>query len=268
MTALTTPSPLAGKVAVVTGAARGLGRAFAQRLAAEGATVATVDCRQAADEASRHSNGALSIVADVSRLDDAHRIADTVVSELGGVDILVNNGGRWKATPVDGSRDQALADYSELIGTNTRGPFLLQRAVVGSMIERGGGDVVNLSTDYVLPPRPAGGTNPPQTDLYNASKWALNGFTQAWALALRKHGIRVNALAMGATDTPMQRSLFGPDGPPADVLATWMAPAEQAQLLVDLLAEGPDGRTGETIGSWIGEPIALPPRRARGEDIR
>ena len=73
---------------------------------------------------------------------------------------------------------------------------------------------------------------------------------------------------MGATDTPMLRALFAPGrGPPDEVVATWMTPEQQAQLLLDLLAEGPDGRSGETIGSWVGEPIVLPPRRQRGEQI-
>ena len=71
---------------------------------------------------------------------------------------------------------------------------------------------------------------------------------------------------MGATDTPMLRGLF--DGePPADVVATWMTPVDQATLLVELLGEGPGGRTGETIGAWVGEPIGLPPVVERGERI-
>jgi len=77
-------------------------------------------------------------------------------------------------------------------------------------------------------------------------------------------------MAMGATDAPMLRNLFklrGVDPPPDEVVATWMTPAQQAQLLVDLHAEGPDGRSGETIGSWVGEPVELPPRRGPGDSI-
>lgn len=256
-----------GKVAIVTGAAQGLGRAYARRLAEEGAAVVALD-----EQASvRDVPVALTVVADVAKLDDVRTAVGTVVGQLGGVDILVNNAGRWKPTPIDSSRQQALADYHELIDANTMGPYLLQRACVASMIERGGGEIVNISTYYVLPPRPAGstGTNPPGTDLYGASKWALNGFTQAWALALKDRNIRVNGIAMGATDTPMLRGLYQVRGeePPADVVATWMTPTEQAQLLVDLLAEGPEGRSGETIGAWVGEPVALPARRLRGEPI-
>ena len=74
---------------------------------------------------------------------------------------------------------------------------------------------------------------------------------------------------MGATDTPMLRGLYATRGkePSEADIAMWMTPAQQAQLLLDLFAEGPGGRTGETIGSWVGEPVVLPPRRARGDAI-
>ncbi len=256
-----------GRVAIVTGAAQGLGRAFASALTDAGASVVAIDEQVAVGSV----GAALSLMGDVGEVDDVRRMVDAAVAALGGVDILVNNAGRWAPTPVDAPPEQALASYQEIVGANTRGAFLMQRAVTGSMIDRGGGDIVNISTYYVLPPRPADftGTNPPTTDLYAASKWALNGFTQAWAAALRQHGIRVNTLAMGAVDTPMLRSLFESRGeePADEVVATWMRPEQQAQLLLELLAEGPDGRTGETIGSWVGEPVVLPPRRQRGEPI-
>jgi NAD(P)-dependent dehydrogenase (short-subunit alcohol dehydrogenase family) len=261
---MSTPD-LTGRVAVVTGAAGGLGRAYVGALAGAGATLAAVDERPVGDVA----GAACGIVADLGDEAEVERAVGAVIGDHGGVDVLINNAGRWKRTPTDSSRQQALADYHELMDANTRSAFLAQRSTVDSMIERGGGDIVNVSTYYVLPPRPAdfAGTNPVGTDLYAASKWALSGFTQAWALALRRHNIRVNAVAMGATDTPMLRALFAPDGPPDDVVATWMTPEQQAQLVLDLLAEGPDGRSGETIGSWVGAPIELPPRRRRGEDI-
>jgi NAD(P)-dependent dehydrogenase (short-subunit alcohol dehydrogenase family) len=132
---------------------------------------------------------------------------------------------------------------------------LLSRLCVPHLIARGGGNIVHVSTYYVLPAKRPG-TNSPDTDLYNASKWALNGFTQAWALALAPHRIRVNALCMGATDTPMLRGLW-PDEPPAELAATWLQPAEVASQLIALLAEGSTGRTGENIGAWPGEPVVL-----------
>lgn len=236
---MTATLDLTGKVAVVTGAASELGRASVASLVTAGATVAAVDAGADDDDV----GAAVSIVADVSRPDDARDVAERVVAEFGGVDILVTHADRTRSTPLDAPRAQALADFDELFATNTAGPFLVQRAVVGSMIERGGGDIVNITTADVLPPR-GDKADSPLMDIANASKWAINGFTQAWALGLRSHGVRVNAFAI-ASDAPV--------GHPG--------------LLIDLLAEGPDGRTGETIGVRSGDPLALPPRRARGEEI-
>lgn len=143
--------------------------------------------------------------------------------------------------------------------TNLRGVLLLSRACVPHIVAAGGGDIVHISTYYVLPAK-GPGTNSPETDLYNASKWALNGFTQAWARVLEPKKVRVNALCMGATDTAMLRGLW--DGsPPAELARTWMKPAQIAQHLIDLLEEGPSGRTGENIGAWVGHPVELGPRK-------
>jgi NAD(P)-dependent dehydrogenase (short-subunit alcohol dehydrogenase family) len=191
---------------------------------------------------------------------DVKRLVDAAVSTFGGLDLLVNNAARWARTPVTDPFEKAVSDWGRMMDTNLRGVLLCSRACVPHLVRRGGGNIVNVSTYYVLPARSAQ-TNPPDTDLYNASKWALNGFTQAWALALREHGIRVNALCMGATDTPMLRGLFDGD-PPADFAATWMQPEQIAGQLLDLLREGPEGRSGENIGAWVGVPVELGPRKA------
>jgi NAD(P)-dependent dehydrogenase (short-subunit alcohol dehydrogenase family) len=239
MTEVVTTS-LAGKVALVTGAAGAFGRDHVHALAAAGATVAAVD-----HDLGAASGATLAIDADVSHLDGARHVADRVVAELGGVDILVTNGTSARRTPLDATREQALADFDGIVATNTAGPFLVQRAIVASMIERGGGDIITITTTDVLPPRDGtAGTNSPDHDVVNASRWAILGFTQAWALGLRRRGIRVNALAVD------------PD-----------VPADHAAALLALLAEGPSGRTGETIGVHAGAPIHLPTRRQRGDEI-
>jgi NAD(P)-dependent dehydrogenase (short-subunit alcohol dehydrogenase family) len=196
------------------------------------------------------------LVADVSKLEDLQRVVAAAVDAHGGVDLLVNNAGVWARTRVTDPFAKAVADWDEVMNPNLRGLLLLSRLCVPLMIERGGGDIVNMSTYYVLPAKSAG-TNSPDTDLYNASKWALNGLTQAWALALAEHDIRVNAIAMGATDTNMLRGLWAGD-PPAEFAATWIQPEQIASLLLELLE---DGRSGENIGAWIGEPIKLGPRK-------
>lgn len=260
-------SSLSGRSAIVTGGATGIGHAFAAALVAQGVNVTLCDVRADAPQVASALKGpgkAVGMVADVAKLDDVQRLVQTAVSTFGGIDTLVNNAGRWRRTLVTDSFDKALEDWDFIMNANLRGLLLLSRACVPHMIKRaaevGGGDIVHISTYYVLPAK-SSGTNSPDTDLYNASKWALNGFTQAWAMTLAQHKIRVNALCMGATDTPMLRGLWDGD-PPADFAKTWMRPEQIGQQLIDLLAEGPDGRTGENIGAWVGEPVVLGPRYA------
>jgi NAD(P)-dependent dehydrogenase (short-subunit alcohol dehydrogenase family) len=95
-------------------------------------------------------------------------------------------------------------------------------------------------------------------DVYDASKWALDGLTQAWARGLRTSNVRVNALCMGATDTPMLRAAL-PAASAAEI-ASWLRPEQIARVLIELLREGSDGRSGENIGLWPGHPVELPRR--------
>ena len=256
---------LSGRSAIVTGGAAGLGRAFAAALAGAGADVTLCDVREDAPAMAESISGpghVQGLVADVSKPNDLERLVMASRERFGGVDLLINNAGRWARTPVTDPFEKAVADWDDIMDTNLKGLLLLSRMCVPLMIERGGGDIVNVSTYYVLPAR-SRGTNPPDTDLYNASKWALNGFTQAWALALSGHNVRVNGLCMGATDTGMLRGLWEGD-PPAAFASTWLQPEQIAQLLLDLIE---DGRTGENIGAWIGEPVALHPSPPRHRTI-
>ena len=130
------------------------------------------------------------------------------------------------------------------------------------MIDQGSGHIVNVSTDHVLEPP----HKPPKTsrwmDAYDATKWALEGFTRVWAESLADRGIRVNALSMGETDTPMLRDhVVDRTGSPVpeEVAARWIEPAAVAGVLADLLAEGAGGRTGTNVGLWPELPVVLPP---------
>jgi NAD(P)-dependent dehydrogenase (short-subunit alcohol dehydrogenase family) len=243
------------RVAIVTGAAQGLGEAFALRLAAEGAKVLAVDCQESV-LAQFSSDRITPLVADVSQRAECEAIVARAAG-IGSIGVLVNNAGRWKQTPVDSPWEQALADWDEIMDTNLLGVLMLGRLVVPHMIEARQGDIVNVSTYYVLPAR-SEGTNPPDTDLYAASKWALNGFTDAWALHLAKHDIRVNGLCMGATDTGMLRGLFDDGELPEQFAKVVMKPTDIAGQLVDLIE---DGRTGENVGAWVGHPIELGARK-------
>jgi NAD(P)-dependent dehydrogenase (short-subunit alcohol dehydrogenase family) len=269
---------LDGRVAIVTGAAVGIGNAIARAFAAAGARLALCDVREEVRDLARELGaGAVAEIADVSQPADVQRVVEAALRAFGRIDVLVNNAGVWGASLPGDSLEKTLRDYDALVGTNLKGSFLFGRAVIPHLVAQGSGDIVNVCTDHVQtcgspfelthddapgcpfagqPPRPTGGG--PAMDLYDASKWGQLGLTLAWARALAPHGIRVNALCMGATDSFMLRS-FHKHAPPPEEVARWMKPADLARLTLELLR---DGRSGETIGVAVGHPVALPPRRA------
>lgn len=251
-------SALNGKVAIVSGAAQGVGLALVRRLAEEGASVVAFDRSASIAEAVKAidptGDKVVGKQADVSNPDDMRKLVGDTITQFGGLDILINNAAVWKETPVDTTWDQAVADFDEILGTNYRGLLILSRLCVPHLQARGGGDVISVSCDDVLPVQRAR-TNPASTDVYNASKWAINGLTDAWAGYLAKDNIRVNALCIGPTDTPMMQASAGIA---SDGQAAPLAPEQIAGLLIDLLA---DGRTGENVGAWAGKPVALEERK-------
>lgn len=270
---------IADSSAIVTGGAVGLGRSFAAALARAGAQVTICDIRADVHETAAEL-GVTGVVADVSKPEDVRRLVDEHVRRHGGVDILVSNAGVVRATDPTDPWEQALDDYEAVIGTNLKGVYLAGRAVAPIMAEQGSGNIVNISTDHVhtcgwpdaldhedapgcpwaSEPRRPGWVG---MDLYDASKWGLNGFTQNWARSLRQHGVRVNAICLGATDSHMMRTYAGfgyeeHNQPPAALLEKWMDPEAVAQVVIDLIEEGPDGRSGDNIGLWVGHPTRLP----------
>jgi 3-oxoacyl-[acyl-carrier protein] reductase len=268
---------LDGKVALVTGAAVGIGNAIARALAAEGARLSVCDVRDEVMGLARELGpGALAAKADVSKPEDVRRVVDATRRELGRIDVLVNNAGVWAGSLPTDDLEKTQRDYEYVVGTNLKGSFLFGRAVIPILIAQGGGDIVNICTDHVQTcgspwelshddapkcpfkgqaPRPTGGG--PGMDLYDASKWGQLGLTFAWAQALAPHGIRVNALCMGATDSYMLRSFHNFKPSPEEV-ASWMRAEDIARLMLDLMR---DGRTGDYIGAAVGHPIVLPARR-------
>ncbi len=245
MTALT------GQVALVTGAAQGLGRAFANRLHTEGCKIVAVDRREAV-----HDVVGLTYVADVRDPDTARTVVDGAVAKHGRIDILVNNAGVVSPTGPADDWQKGLDDYDEIVDTNLRGSFLFGRAAAAVMIENGGGNIVNIGTDHVFPLPGVDVHGHGAMDLYNASKWAINGLTLDWAISLKEHGIRVNAIHMGATDSEMLRTWMG-DAITDEMVASWMSPDQTAEILVQLLSEGPTGRTGQNIGLWVGREPSI-----------
>jgi NAD(P)-dependent dehydrogenase (short-subunit alcohol dehydrogenase family) len=251
---------LHGQVAIVTGAAGGLGHQYATALAAKGCRLAICDTRPAIEDLAREFRDqgvqAAAYVADVSVPADVRRVVDGTLAEYGRIDILINNAGIWRPTGPGDDLDASLKDYHDLIGVNFKGGFMFGRAVIASMLQTGGGNIINIATDHVhtRPGRPTGGG--PGMDLYDTSKWGVFGLTLSWAKALKDHNIRVNSFCMDATESDMLRNAY-PRPPTTEEIAAWMRPEDVCGLAVELIKEGPDGRTGENIGVWVGFEIEL-----------
>jgi 2-hydroxycyclohexanecarboxyl-CoA dehydrogenase len=186
---------LDGKVALVTGAASGIGRAIALRLAAEGMRVAATDLDEsAARDVAREAKGVvLALRLDVT---DEATIRDAVAETeraLGPLDVLVNNAGWDKVEPFV---DSAVATWDKLIAINLKGPLLCSRAVLDGMIARGRGRIVSIASD-------AGRVGSSGEAVYSAAKGGVIAFSKTLAREVAKHGITVNAVCPGPTDTPL-----------------------------------------------------------------
>jgi NAD(P)-dependent dehydrogenase (short-subunit alcohol dehydrogenase family) len=173
---------LEGKVAVVTGGAQGIGRAIADGLQAEGATVAVADLNAPPD----------GIRADVSSEEDVQRLTDEVVARHGGIDILVNNAGLFASLGMRPFTEIPLEEWRRVMDVNVASMFLTCRAVVPLMRERGGGKIVNISSGTAF-------RGVPFSLHYVSSKGAIVSFTRALARELGKDGIHVNCVAPGFT---------------------------------------------------------------------
>ena len=195
---------LTEKVALVTGAARGMGRAEAQLFAAEGAQVVLTDVlddegQNLADELGR---GARYLHLDVTSEDEWSSVVRSTVDTLGRLDILVNNAGIAEPASLV---ETSLASYRRVVEVNQIGVFLGMRSVVEAMTAAGGGSIINVSSIDGL-----AGMN--HLTSYVASKWAVRGMTKTAAMELGPLGIRVNSIHPGFIHTHMgTRDGFGPD---------------------------------------------------------
>lgn len=195
---------LEGKIAVVTGAGRGIGRAIARKFAAEGAAVflaSRTDREVAAAAAEIRAAGrkAASITADVSEESDCRKIIEEARKLYGRVDILVNNAGIMG--PVKPVEEIETTEWDEVLAVNLRGPYLLSRLVLLEMYARGSGTIINISSVAAKFPYP---WNSP----YAASKAGLVGLTRTLAAEAARKGVRVNAICPGPVpETEMSRNL-------------------------------------------------------------
>jgi len=183
------------KVAVITGAARGLGQAFAKRLAEDGVHIAVADLEAGEETASlvrAAGREALAVRCDVSSPESVAGVAREVERAFGRCDILVNNAGVYPSQPFD---ELTFADWRRVLSVNLDSMFLMAKAFAPGMKARGWGRVVNLASNTF-------GTPVPGLVHYIASKGGVIGFTRALASDLGPHGVTVNAIAPSLTRTP------------------------------------------------------------------
>jgi 3-oxoacyl-[acyl-carrier protein] reductase len=188
------------RIAIVTGAGQGIGRAIALGLAREGARVVIADVNEESastvkNEIEAGGGRALVIRTDVSNEISVRAMAKRSLEEFGRVDILVNNAGIFPTSSVEEMREE---DWDRVIGTNLVGAFLCSRAVVPKFLEQGTGRIISLTSGRAF----QGAKNGAH---YAASKAGIIGFSKSLALELAPHGITVNVICPGITDTAQPR---------------------------------------------------------------
>ncbi|WP_421749040.1 L-iditol 2-dehydrogenase [Cognatishimia sp.] len=184
---------LEGKTALITGAARGIGRAFAEAYIREGARVAIadIDIDQAEDTANALGDMASSVKMDVTQQDSIDQAVNTTAESLGGIDILINNAAIFTAAPLTEITRQ---DFTRTFDINVAGTLFTMQAVARHMMARGkGGKIINMASQ-------AGRRGEPLVAVYCATKAAVISLTQSAGLNLIEHGINVNAIAPGVVD--------------------------------------------------------------------
>lgn len=184
---------LKDKVALITGAARGIGLGFVRAYAREGARViiADINIERAEEEARALGTAVKAVKLDVTDLTDIEKVVAEIDKEYGGIDILVNNAAIFDMAPINAITEDS---YERVLGINLKGPLFMMKAVSNVMIERGrGGKIINMASQ-------AGRRGEALVTLYCLSKAAIISATQSAALALVKHNIQVNAIAPGVVD--------------------------------------------------------------------
>jgi NAD(P)-dependent dehydrogenase (short-subunit alcohol dehydrogenase family) len=215
-----------GKVAIVTGAGQGLGRAYAEALAAEGASVIVAEINEgtAKDTAEAITNAggtALAVRTDVTDPDSCAAMVQAAVDQFGTVDILVNNAAIYDGLQMDAFEDLDLATWNRVLNVNVTGTWLATRAVTPLMKEKGYGKIVNISSTVAY-------VGPPLLLHYVASKGAIVAMTKALAKELGDYGIRVTALAPGMTFTQATNNIL-PDPIMGDMFMEMQALKEKMQ---------------------------------------
>jgi NAD(P)-dependent dehydrogenase (short-subunit alcohol dehydrogenase family) len=248
--------PLAGKVAVVTGASRGLGRAIALALAAAGADVAVAarakaDLEETAHQVESHGVRALALTTDVATYPSVERLMTQTVSVLGRLDVVVNNAGIARVAPL---ADALLEDWQAILDVNVSGVFHGCRAAAPHLIRQQAGKVINLASVLAAVALPG-------YTMYAASKGAVIALTRTLAVEWARHNIQVNAIAPGWFVTDMNEAAFA--DPRVHERLTRNIPArrtgrvdEIGPLAVYLASPDSEFMTGQTIFLDGGQTVA------------
>ncbi|PKO44692.1 MAG: dehydrogenase [Betaproteobacteria bacterium HGW-Betaproteobacteria-3] len=234
---------LQDRVALVTGAAQGIGEACARRFAREGAKVVITDVADARGQALASELGADYLHCDVGDKAQVDALVAQCMARHGRIDVLVNNAGIFKAADF---LDVTEADFDAVLRVNLKGSFLVGQAVAREMVKTGGGNIVNMSSVNAV-------LTIPSISSYNVSKGGINQLTRVMALALADQGIRVNAVAPGtiATELAMKAVLTSEEAKARILSRTPMKrlgePSEIADVVAWLASDAASYVTGEIV---------------------
>jgi NAD(P)-dependent dehydrogenase (short-subunit alcohol dehydrogenase family) len=235
---------LKGRVAVITGASRGLGRAMSVAFAREGADLVLCargenELKNVADEARAQGANVLTVVADMGLTRDVERLVVLALERFDRVDILVNNASEIGPTPLPYLIDYPPHVFNDVVKVNLMAPFHLIWSLLGGMLQRRDGVIINVSSDVAVHGYPGWGA-------YSVSKAALDGLTRTWAAELEATGVRIYAIDPGDMNTDMHRAAL-PDDDPADLAD----PTEVAEAFVELATGSIDPGTGRLEASEL-----------------
>jgi 2-hydroxycyclohexanecarboxyl-CoA dehydrogenase len=233
------------KIAVVTGAGQGIGKAIAEKLAAEGATVVVTDVDEssAKEAAETIGGGAVGLHTDVTSRESVHDMVEQVKSQFGRIDVLVNNAGWDKAGPFV---DSDPADWDRVIAINLYGVLNMSKAVLPIMAEQGSGSVVNLGSD-------AGRVGSSGEAVYSAAKGGVIAFTKSVAREMARHQVNVNCVSPGPTDTALFASIGGDNPKLREALTKAIPfrrlgqPSDLANTVAFLASDEASFITGQTV---------------------
>ncbi|QCR32138.1 SDR family NAD(P)-dependent oxidoreductase [Lysinibacillus sp. SGAir0095] len=239
---------LKGKVALVTGGGRGIGRETCLLLASYGADVAVCARSQAECEEvvqtikTQYGTNAISVICDVGNLDEVKKCVAKTISELGQIDILINNAGVMSLKPFV---ETSVEEWQWVQDINVNGAFYLCKEVIPEMITRKDGIIINIASIW-------GTKGGPNRSAYITSKHAIIGFTKALGEEMKPYGIRVNAVSPGPVDTKMMTDI----APDYDKSA-WLKPIDIANVIVDLALPKSVAVTATTIEAFgKGQPVS------------